>query len=145
MVKIPIEINQERLVLVVVLHVEGARGFPFLRTSLIVDTGAPFTLISSVDFKRLNLPISILNYRNHTKIGGCTVECSTMNRRTQLSLKDLDGKQVSFNFADFAFIKPRDAMTDTLPGLLGVDFLRVNKLRLFFSPTENIAYLESLD
>lgn len=145
MVKIPIEINQDRLVLVVVLHVDGARGFPFLRTSLVVDTGAPYTLINSVDFKRLNLPIDILNHRNYTKIGGCTVDCSTINRKTQLFLKDSEGKQISFDYKEFAFMKPRDATTDTLPSLLGVDFLRENKLRLFFSPTENIAYMENVE
>jgi len=106
----------------------------------IVDTGSPTTILGAPDLKRMR--VSKLNLKNLESrkdplaYGGGEVKVKTLN-------------QAHLRFGEyFECVIPIQIPVDeiincTQPTILGVDFLMLNKLSLFFYPNKREAYFES--
>ena len=112
-----------------------------------VDTGSPETFISQSDAFRLHVPMSSLPFLRNAKIGGSTYELKRI-REIELKFKTEEGELESITLPEFSVLEgtKRDIKglqeSNSVPSLMGVDFLTVNSLALYFNPSKNTAYLE---
>ena len=113
-----------------------------------VDTGSPYTILSLNECRRLNIPQAILQQDRQLKLGGTTHYRMLINRKTSLLLRAEDQRIQTFAY-DYGIIFPvaqtRASIANalSLPSLLGLDFLKDNKLRFVCDAAEGIAYLET--
>lgn len=119
----------------------------FVRTSFIVDTGSPQTFISEGDALRLNLPLNKLKFREHMRMAGSVFEVLEM-RNVGLYVKTDEerSEKIELPYIGVARGTKKDSksiqIAQSFPNILGIDFLKQNKLALYFNPSKNIAYLE---
>ncbi|MBI2141451.1 aspartyl protease family protein [Candidatus Woesearchaeota archaeon] len=119
----------------------------FGRVDFYVDTGSPVTFISQSDAFRLHVPVTSLPQLGHTKIGGSTYELRRI-REIELLFKTEEEKLERITLPEFSvLIGTKKAVEEiqeanSIPSLLGTDFLTINKLALYFNPSKGEAYLE---
>ena len=105
------------------------------------------TFISQSDSFRLQVPLNSLQQLGHVKIGGFTYELKRI-REIELHFKTEEEKLETITLPEFSVLAgtKKDAAgiqeANTMPSLMGTDFLLKNKLALYFNPSKNIAYLE---
>jgi len=119
----------------------------------VIDTGSPRTVLSAADACRLNIPFKNLSstdpIRGYGK-GGCpALKINKFSIR--IKSEDDSSKLLEFpiDVVDFPTLNKLDEKTKahsfTMPTLLGLDFLEINKLSLFIDCKNNIAFLEDVD
>lgn len=122
----------------------------FGRIEVVIDTGAPKTILSASDAIRLNIPFT--NFDSTTPLTGLgkgKTPVLLINKFT-FSLRDSEGKPNNFSMPILVADVPRirkegdEKLNNAarIPTLIGIDFLENLNLDLFISIKNNIAYLE---
>ncbi len=143
-------------------NIQGAKRIvlPFLctyprsfgRVEAIIDTGASQTILSAGDSLRLNIPFK--NFTSTKPIRGFgkgNVPALLINN-FQMVLHSKDKRRKNLNFPITVIDVPKlnkfggNVLNNalTLPTLIGLDFLEINKLKLFIDINNHLAYLEEI-
>ena len=127
--------------------IRSAKYRMFGSISFYVDTGSNETFISQSDALRLQVPVNSLPQLRHAKIGGSTYELRRI-KEIELRFKTEEEKLETITLPEFSVLvgtrKNEEGLQEanSIPSLMGTDFLAVNKLALYFNPSKGIAYLE---
>ncbi len=141
MQRIPLEVYEFagslRAMVHFLLKIEGIQNYIPIRA--IVDTGSPTTLIGPLDTKRMRIsPIKLKSLEGRHKpinIGGGEIIAKVLEKSR---LKFRDGFEIEMP-VDFPI---KEGKNQFQPSLLGVDFLLKTKAKLFFDPSNKVAYFE---
>lgn len=114
------------------------------RSSFILDTGSPITILGYSDALILQINFNNLSKREIIKLGGRKYQGYVFNKLT-FFFKSEDNKLVSEKFPVIA-IKPTSDKEKreigTAPTIIGTDFLKNKKYKLFCDMAGKVAYLE---
>lgn len=135
----------------------GAEPNPFIKFTLrwpqhrvwaapleaLVDTGSPFTAIATRDAERFQIPFSKLN-RNPNIPAICFAGLKFILRvanNTELIFKDEEEKRHTIQYESLYILEPdlphglwRERGVHRLPNIIGMDFLRCQKVKLQMDP-----------
>jgi hypothetical protein len=112
----------------------------------LVDTGSPFTVLSTTDALKLKLPIKTMRKGSPVALAGFRFLCHQLPN-SHLNFKMEDGQYFTVN-TSMGVLVPTKMDKKTLrdiqhiPSLIGNDFLEDQGLALIFNPSAKIAYLE---
>lgn len=116
----------------------------FLRTTFILDTGSPTTILGYSDALRLQIPFDNLSKRKIIRLGGRKYQGYVFNKLIFI-FKSEDNRTVSEKFP-VTVIKPTsDKEKEEIgatPTIIGTDFLKNKGYKLFCDMARDIAYLE---
>lgn len=138
--KIPLAVSQIGRITAVV-SIQAPRCFGFV--SFVIDTGSPYTFFSERDAEKLKIPLKELETdKRLIGLGGKPFELLFF-RHGKFNFRTEEGKIHSIswpirlrNYAE------QQKYREELPSILGTDFVKENKLALFYNPSKDIAYLE---
>ncbi len=145
--RIPLQIIEGRLVLTAVIECKSLR----IRRQLmdfVIDTGSPNSYLSDVEVRRLQIPIKDSESNEEVDFGGSRFKQIYLPKIKMYLLKEGTGKEYfSFDASLSALKTTKTSMkkiqaAQTLPSILGLAFLREQKLSLHVILTEELAYLE---
>lgn len=113
----------------------------------LIDTGSPFTVLSTNDIMSTRLPITRMRSGEPVSLAGHRffnhpIKNATMNFRTER------GELFKVTLPAIGSLIPtkfdKKTMDDVkhIPSLIGNDFLEEQKLALYFNPSIRVAYLE---
>lgn len=119
----------------------------------IVDTGSPRTILSAKDSIKLRVPFE--NYPQAEALSGfgkgnvCTIKID----KFLMVLRSIDGNSRNIEMPlivpNMPVLRKGDTNTFnhalTLPSLIGLNFLEMNKMKLVVDISKGIAYLEDSD
>jgi len=115
----------------------------FGRIRLFIDTGSPWSTISERDSKRWRLSYERLGTpKIFQGISGGSISGSPLQNIT-LSVKDVENNLVTLSLSKIYLLKGK--VSETLPNILGEDFLTENRFRFCYTPCEKVAYLEKVE
>ncbi len=143
--KLPLQIVAGRIQ--ISASISSAKYRMFGRVSFYVDTGSNETFISQSDAFRLHVPVNSLPSLRHAKIGGSTYELKRM-KEIELRFKTEEEKLETITLPEFSVLvgtkKNAEGLQEanSVPSLMGTDFLIINNLALYFNPSKGEAYLE---
>jgi len=142
--RIPLQIVEGRLVLATVIECKSLRiQRQFLE--FIIDTGSPDSYISEKDALKLHIPTKDKPSSGYVDFGGSRYKVIKLpefifyvlkenaTAELKLSLKTLKSEKTS---------PEKIKMSQVAPSILGLDFLKSQKLSLHVFMNENLAYLE---
>ena len=113
------------------------------KTSFIFDTGSPTTIISYSDARLLQIPFNN-TAEQIIRLGGRKYQSYTYNKLTMVFLSE-DNKPIEETMP-VTIIKPTSIKdmeeVDSIPTILGMDFLKSKGYKLFCDLANQIAYLE---
>lgn len=146
--KIPLQFYDGRLIVLVSLTSSKYR-LGIAHAQFIVDTGSSVTFISDGDALRLGIPMSSLPFSQHVRMAGSVFELYEISHiKVHFKHKEeQEDKIISFDYKYYVSKstkrdqKSRD-IAQAFPSILGMDFLKENKLKLVVIPHKDIAYLE---
>jgi len=115
----------------------------------LIDTGSPFTVLSTLDAMKMRLPIKSMRKGESVSLAGFrffkhNVKNASFTFRTQ------GDESISFEVKDLGILVPTKIDKKTLrdvepiPSIIGNDFLEDHNLALFFNPSQKITYLEEV-
>lgn len=112
----------------------------------LIDTGSPFTVLSSMDALRLKLPITTMRSGNPVSLAGFRFLNHPLGK-VHLNFKTEEGQYFSLDIGMGVLIPTKiDKQTlqdvQHIPSLIGNDFLEDQKFTLNFDPSNKLAYLE---
>lgn len=114
-----------------------------IRTTFILDTGSPQTLIGYSDSRRLQIPFTSCD--KNVEMGGRKYKGYLYDKVTAIFLSE-DNKPIEENLGDVEVVRPNSLKeiddVDRIPTLIGTDFLKRLKYKLFCDFAKNDAYLE---
>ena len=120
------------------------------RLKAFVDTGSPNTVIGEGDAIKLNIPITKLpREKTSYGLGGGSVDLHSLSK-VMLYFRDEDDNSIMIEFPSIyisrcAKVDERTkTIAQSIPSILGVDFLVKHKFKLIFDPSNKVAYLEKL-
>ncbi len=106
------------------------------------------TTLSFREVLNYKLPFNSLDFKSHSKIGGQVFEEKSV-KQVRLSIQDYEGELQRFYLEEFyasvpTKIKNQNAVEEAkqIPSIIGMDFLREQKLALYCDPGRDLAYLE---
>lgn len=151
MVRIPCHVRKfvrERFFPFVPLTVRLPRFFGYIEA--LIDTGSPFTVLSTTDALRLRVPIRKMRGRESVHLAGfhffnCPLKNPSIRFRTE------DAKSVKIDPPKIGVLIPTKISKKTLqdvkhiPSIMGNDFLEDQRFALYFDPTAKVAYLERVE
>lgn len=142
--RLPLQIVAGRIQISAIIRSAKYRMFGTI--SFYVDTGSNETFISQGDALRLHVPVNSLPSLRHAKIGGSTYE---LKRIKEIELRFKTEEELeTITLPEFSVLvgtkKNNEGLQEanSVPSLMGTDFLTINKLALYFNPSKGIAYLE---
>ena len=117
----------------------------FGSVNFMIDTGSATSFIGGIDVQRLGIPVGRLQFHAEDKIfwGDSPFRLGKL-RKVEIWVKTEDDKLHIFHLP-FLFVSPDFIHTKEgriSPNLLGLDFLRNEKLRFCFEGKSNAACLE---
>ena len=145
--RIPLQIVEGRLVLTAVIECRSLR-IPKQIMDFVIDTGSVNSYLSNKDVKRLQIPIKDKPAKEDVDFGGSRFKQISLSGITIYLLKEDKEKgcltlNVSLSALKTTKCSERKVViAQTLPSILGLDFLKEQKISLHVIPTENLAYLE---
>ena len=145
--RISLQVVEGRLVLTGVIESKKLR-IPKQIMEFIVDTGSQNSYLSYLDVLRLQVPISEKPSDKEVDFGGSRfkqillptikIHLLTDDKSTTLTL------EININALKTTKTAPKKVqIAESLPSILGMDFLKEQKLSLHIILTEDLAYLES--
>ena len=146
--RIPLQIVEGRLVLTAVIECEGLR----IRKQVmdfIIDTGSPDSYLSQKDVTKLQIPVSGKPSKGEIDFGGSRFKQIDIPKVTLYLLKE--GKEnrdyVKLEVSLLALSTTKASlkkiqMAESLPSILGINFLKEQKVSLHVILTEELAYLQ---
>ncbi len=117
--------------------------------AFVVDTGCDISFISYGDACKLNIPLNGLPEKGETHIGNTTFVMSELPV-FGLTLESEAGEPVRIDVDHFHVAKTRKKsiadveLAKAIPSILGLDFMRRNRLALHVEPANNLAYFEKI-
>ena len=146
--RIPLEIVEGKLVMNSMIECRSLRvRHRFMR--FVIDTGSSDSYLSDLDVKRLQIPIKDRRPIGDVNFGGSTFKQVPLPKfKIYLLMEDNDKNDyLTFDVPLTALKTTKMAekkrkVTETLPSILGMDFLREQKLSLHVILTEDLAYLQ---
>lgn len=143
--RIPLQIIENRLILTAVIECEHLR----IRHKLIafvIDTGSADSFLSDNDVTRFQIPIAGKPSKGEIDVGGSRFQQVILPKfKMHLLNGDKEEKLLNATLSALKTTKVSEKkvmVAQTLPSILGLDFLMEQKLSLHLIPTENLAYLE---
>ncbi|MBU1203852.1 MAG: hypothetical protein KKG60_02160 [Nanoarchaeota archaeon] len=121
-----------------VVLLRGKRGLT--KTKFILDTGSPNTILSHMDARRLQLPYN--TKEEIISIGGQKYQGYSYPKMKLIFLSE--NKKIIKEEMKVLFVKPTSQRQeiDTMPTIIGTDFLKEKKYKLFCDIANDEAYLE---
>ena len=113
----------------------------------LVDTGSPFTVLSTVDALRLKLPIKTMHRGEPVYLAGFTFFKASMGN-SSMTFRTDDQKSVKIEFNKVGVLIPTKLdqkqleAVRSIPSIIGNDFLEQEKFALYVNPSAKVAYLE---
>ena len=146
--RIPLQIVEGRLVLTSVIECFSLR----IRRQImefVIDTGSPDSYLSDKEVRRLQIPIKDVPSSGEVDFGGSRFYQISIPKITMYLLKEDKGYHtLNISLSALKTTKMSEQkiqMAQTLPSILGLDFLKEQKISLHVILTENLAYLEFED
>ena len=142
----PLQIVEGRLVLTAVVECPKLRIHRQIM-EFVIDTGSQNSYFSYKDVMKLQIPLSEKPSKGEVDVGGSRYrEIELPKMKFHILAED----KLSTTSLDVEFHALRTTKTSTqkiqiaqaLPSIIGMNFLKDQKLSLHVIPTENIAYLE---
>jgi hypothetical protein len=146
--RIPLQIVEGRLVLASVIECKSLRVRKRF-IDFIIDTGSPDSYMSDNDVRRLQIPIKNRSSAGEVDFGGSRFNQiylpkfdmyllkENKQRKDYLSLKVLLSALKTTKTSEH-----KTRIAQSLPSILGLDFLKEQKLSLHVILTEGLAYLQ---
>ena len=128
--RIYLQIIEGRLILIAIIECESLRISKQI-VQFVVDTGSSDSFLSELDVKRLKIPIKDKEVKNEIDFGGSRFKQVSLPKINLSALKTTKLSEKKIQIAQ------------TLSSILGIDFLKEQKLSLHIILSENLAYLES--
>ena len=118
--------------------------------SFVVDTGSSESYLSLIDISKLQIPLGHKETTGKVNFGGSTYNTISLPKFTFYMLKEDKSALKRENVTLFALQPITTSPTklqfsQTLPSILGLDFLKNQKLSLHVVLTEDMAYLQLED
>lgn len=113
----------------------------------LVDTGSPFTVLSTVDALKLRLPIKTMRKAEPVYLAGFTFFKATLGN-SSMTFRTDDQKSLTTQFNNMGVLIPTKLDPNQLegvkhiPSIVGNDFLEQEKFGLYVNPSTKVAYLE---
>jgi len=144
--RIPLDFVQRQLQALALVR------FSVLRSKLafvkfVIDTGSPISTLSAKDSQSLGLSLSQLPSCGITRVGGQSFELKRL-KNAQMIFQDSHGATCRFVFSDLNATLPlRKSQKDrqeaeSIPSILGMDFLETASLALYCKPVNDVAYFD---
>ncbi|MFH1420751.1 MAG: hypothetical protein ABIG30_02175 [Candidatus Aenigmatarchaeota archaeon] len=141
--KIPLDITNRGLVLVAFVSALRYRIHGLI--TFIIDTGSDTSFIGGDDSARFNVPVDRLPLFKYVILGGTKIDLHLL-KDVHLTFKNSESLPFKIKLAQFSMGKAtwsRKSGFETVPSILGLDFLIENKLSLHLDVDKNEAYLET--
>ena len=114
----------------------------FVRTTFILDTGSPKTILGFADAVRLQVPFNSLSKGDIVRLGGRKYQGYIFNRlKFKFKTEDENLIEESHPITVVKPISQKDNLED-IPTIIGMDFLKEKRYRLFCDMHKDKAYLE---
>lgn len=113
-----------------------------------IDTGSSVTFLNVCDAHRLRISAQNFPFKRHVQIGGGSLALHELGEVTVTCRDEIGGSVRLIDCQPLPVaVSLRRGEQDTqtaqsMPTIIGTDFLLQNKLALYFNPSENVAYLE---
>jgi len=137
------------------------RVFPFVSFSIrfshffgyveaLIDTGSPFTVLSTTDALKLKLPIASMRKGETVLLAGFRF-LNVPIQNVRLMFRTENAKSLSIEIPRLGVLIPtkidKQMLEDVkhIPSIIGNDFLEDHNFILYFNPSVRIAYLERED
>lgn len=145
--RIPLRIEEGRVILTAVVECPSLRIHKSL-IEFVVDTGSPVSFLSERDVKRFHVPLGF-GFEGEIDFGGSRFKQVSLPKITMYLLPELREKDepltlsVSLSALKTTKTSPvKVQIAQTLPSILGLNFLREQKLSLHVILTEELVYLQ---
>ncbi len=145
--RVQLQIIEGRLVLTSVIECSSLR-IPRQIMDFVIDTGSPDSYLSDKDVRRLQVPIKERSFKCEVDFGGSRYKQISLPKITMYLLKEDKGKgyhrlDVSLSALKTTKLSEKKiVMAQALPSILGLDFLKEQKISLHVVLKEKLAYLE---
>ncbi len=149
-IRIPLQIVEGRLVLTSVIECRSLRIHRQL-LDFVIDTGSPDCYLSDKDVRRLQIPMKGRPSKEDVDFGGSRFKQALLPKIRMYLLKEGKGKDyISLNVSISALkttkvSEKKIQIAQTLPSILGLDFLIEQKASLHVILAEKLVYLEFED
>ena len=144
--RIPLRIVEDRLQLIALICCPGLR-IRYATISFVIDTGSPASYFSEGDVKRSQIPLKGKRGTGRVNIGGSGYETIKLPSMEMImlkeGLKEHFSRKINLSALQTTKSSPSQIIVaQSIPSLLGIDFLREQNSSLFVNVREGIAYLE---
>ena len=113
----------------------------------LIDTGSPYTVLSTVDALKFRLPIKKMQKGEGVKLAGFNFFNHKIGKAV-FTFKTTDAGSVWFEIENLGVLIPtkinKKVLEDVepIPSIIGNDFLEDHNLTLVFNPNQKITFLE---
>ncbi len=146
--RIPLQVVEDRLVITAVVECRHLR----VRRQVmrfVIDTGSSDSFLSANDVKRLQIPVKGRTSQGVVDFGGSRFDRISLPKFTLFLLKEDNQKNdylsfmISLSALKITKVSPGKVLiAEMLPSILGMDFLKEQKLSLHIFASEGLAFLE---
>ncbi len=146
--RIQLLITENGLVLVAAIDCPSLRIYRH-PLEFFIDTGSPYSFLSEIAVKKFQIPIKEKQEIGEIDFGGSRFKQISLPKIKMYTLKEGKDNKEYFTFeVSLSALKTtklsekKIQAAQALPSILGLDFLKEQKLSLHVILTENIAYLQ---
>ena len=144
--RVPLQIVEGRLVLTAVVECHKLRMTKQIM-DFIIDTGSQNSYFSGKEVLRLHIPISDKPAKGEVDVGGSRFKEIELPKITLYLLTEDKKSSISLDASIGALKTTKTSVQNiqiaqALPSMLGMNFLKEQKISLHVILTENLAYLE---
>lgn len=114
----------------------------------LVDTGSPFTTLAPRDAEHFQIPVNRLPaFQPSPRIRMAGYSCPAHQMSgVQLLFRDMEGKAAVFPVQMIALgLPPKSHGIESVPSIIGMDFLKQNRIALHHDPAKGESWLETSD
>ena len=146
--RIPLQISEGRLVLTSMIICESLRIHKPRLMNFVIDTGSPDSYLSGKDVKVLQIPLKGRNSSGEVHFGGSRFKHISIPKIKMYLLKEGKGTghiELDVRLKALKTTKTSEKnmqIAESLPSILGMDFLKDQKLSLHVILAEELAYLQ---
>jgi hypothetical protein len=141
--RIPLNVLDDEITLAATVRAPRIVG----SINFLVDTGSATSFIGGIDTRRFGIPFKKMNFRDEDRIfwGDSPFRLAKL-RHIELWTKTSENRLHIFRLP-FLYVSPDFIHTkegDVSPNVLGLDFLRFQKLSFCFQGIQNLAFMETV-